>query len=231
MHNICFRVRDRGFTIICANKIMTFCCSVLSCHATSTHMMTSWNGNIFCITGSLWGESWTGDQWIPLAKACDGWRFLWSSPEQTAEQTIKTPVIWEAIALIMTSLSWFRRILRWKHILWWKAYHKSYPTTKSCEISFSDGCPSLVTIGEMINVLLSRYLVVILFSEVLTICRRSIAIPTMKWKCHFDETFITGSTKSCHFDNFRYNQWWKFRQNYNISASVKEMFVHVYMLV
>ena len=29
---------------------------------------------------------------------------LWSSPEQTAEQTIETRVIWDAIALIMTSL-------------------------------------------------------------------------------------------------------------------------------
>ena len=32
--------------------------------------------------------------------------FLLSAPEQTAEQTIETPVIWNAIALIMTSLSW-----------------------------------------------------------------------------------------------------------------------------
>ena len=29
---------------------------------------------------------------------------LWSTPEQTAEQTIKTLVIWDAVALIMTSL-------------------------------------------------------------------------------------------------------------------------------
>ena len=31
--------------------------------------------------------------------------FLWSAPEQTVEKTIKTPVIWDAIAFIMTSLS------------------------------------------------------------------------------------------------------------------------------
>ena len=30
--------------------------------------------------------------------------FLWSASEQTVEQTIETPVIWDAIALIMTSL-------------------------------------------------------------------------------------------------------------------------------
>ena len=30
--------------------------------------------------------------------------FLWSAPEQTAEQTIETLVIWDAIVVIMTSL-------------------------------------------------------------------------------------------------------------------------------
>ena len=41
-----------------------------------------------------------------LTKASDGelWYFLWSAPEQTFEQTIKTPMIWDAIALIMTAL-------------------------------------------------------------------------------------------------------------------------------
>ena len=32
------------------------------------------------------------------------WCFLWSATEQTFKQTIKTPVIWDAIALLMTSL-------------------------------------------------------------------------------------------------------------------------------
>ena len=32
------------------------------------------------------------------------WYILWYVPEQTAEQKIKTPVIWDAIALIMTSM-------------------------------------------------------------------------------------------------------------------------------
>ena len=70
-------------------------------------MMTSSNGNLFRITGPLSGES-TGHRWIPLTKASNAelWYFLWSAPEQTADQTIKTPVIWEAIALIMTSLYW-----------------------------------------------------------------------------------------------------------------------------
>ena len=66
-------------------------------------MMTSSNKNIFRVTGILWGEV-TGHRWIPLTKASDAepWYFLWAAPEQTAVQTINTPVIWYAIALIMT---------------------------------------------------------------------------------------------------------------------------------
>ena len=53
----------------------------------------------------MWGES-TGHRWITLTKASDAefWCFLWSPPEQTLGQTIETPVFWDAIALIMTSL-------------------------------------------------------------------------------------------------------------------------------
>ena len=68
-------------------------------------MMTSSNGNIFRVTGPLWGES-TGHRWIPLTEASyvELWYFLWSSPEQTVEQTTETLVIRDTIALIMTSL-------------------------------------------------------------------------------------------------------------------------------
>ena len=68
-------------------------------------MMTSWNGSIFRVTGPLWRES-TGHRWIPLTKSGDAqpWCFLWSVTEQTVEYTIKTPVIWDTMALIMTSL-------------------------------------------------------------------------------------------------------------------------------
>ena len=67
-------------------------------------MMTSSIGNIFRVTGPLWGES-TGDRLIPPKIASDAelWHFLWSALEQTVDITIKTPVIWDAIALIMTS--------------------------------------------------------------------------------------------------------------------------------
>ena len=51
----------------------------------------------------------TGDRWIPLKNARDAelWCFLWSAPQQTAEQTIETPVTWDASALIMMSLWWW----------------------------------------------------------------------------------------------------------------------------
>ena len=44
--------------------------------------------------------------WIPLTKASDTdlWCILWSVPAQTAEQTMEMPVVWDAIALIRTSL-------------------------------------------------------------------------------------------------------------------------------
>ena len=68
-------------------------------------IMTSSNGNIFRFTGPLFGE-FTGHRWIPLTKASEVelWCFLWSVPEKTVEQTIEVPAIWDAIALIMTSL-------------------------------------------------------------------------------------------------------------------------------
>ena len=52
----------------------------------SKFMMTSSNGNIFRVTGPLWGE-FTGHRWIPRTKSNDAelWCFLWSTPEQTVE--------------------------------------------------------------------------------------------------------------------------------------------------
>ena len=71
-------------------------------------MMMLLNGNIFCITGPLFGE-FTGHRWIPptMASEAELCCFLWSAPEEAVEYTIGTPVIWDAITLIMTSLSWF----------------------------------------------------------------------------------------------------------------------------
>ena len=62
------------------------------------HMNTPSNGNIFRVTGPLWGE-FTGHRWTHLTKSSDAelWRFLWSVPEQTVEQTIERLVTWDAI--------------------------------------------------------------------------------------------------------------------------------------
>ena len=62
-------------------------------------MMTSSNGNIFRVTGPLCGEL-TGH---PSQSDAGLWCFLWSAPEQTADYIVETPVIWDAIAFIMTS--------------------------------------------------------------------------------------------------------------------------------
>ena len=70
--------------------------------------MTSWNGNIFRITGPLWGES-TGNRWIPLTQGKSRRALMFSlvddwTSEQTAVQRVEMMVIWDAMALIMTSL-------------------------------------------------------------------------------------------------------------------------------
>ena len=57
--------------------------------------------HFFRVTGPVCGE-FTGHRWIPFTKASDAELcFLWS--EQTFKQTIETPVIRDAIALIGTS--------------------------------------------------------------------------------------------------------------------------------
>ena len=60
-------------------------------------MITSSNGNIFRVTGPFTSH---------LTKAIDAelCYFLRSVPEQTVEQAIEKPVIWDAILLIMASL-------------------------------------------------------------------------------------------------------------------------------
>ena len=63
------------------------------------------NEKIFRATGPLWGE-YTGPRWIPLTKASDAGCFLWCAPEQTAEQIVDMLVIWDAVALIVTSLQY-----------------------------------------------------------------------------------------------------------------------------
>ena len=48
----------------------------------------------------------TGHRWIHRTKASDAelWYFLWFASEPTVEQTMEMLLVWDAIALIMTSL-------------------------------------------------------------------------------------------------------------------------------
>ena len=72
-------------------------------------MMTSLNVNIFCVTGH---------RWVPSAKASDAElrRFLSSWPVPTNEQTVETPVIWVAMALIPLWRHCNVRYMLWKHM-------------------------------------------------------------------------------------------------------------------
>ena len=98
------RTIDARFVYVC-HWYAYHCYDVANRYVTMCYMMTSSNGNISALLAPLWGES-TGHRCIPLTKASDSdiYCFLWSTPEQTDEQTIETPVIWNSIAFIMTSL-------------------------------------------------------------------------------------------------------------------------------
>ena len=63
-------------------------------------MMTSSNGNIFRVTGPFMRgiHRWPVDS---LTKASDEELWCFPAHEQTVEQTIGTPIIWDAIAFIM----------------------------------------------------------------------------------------------------------------------------------
>ena len=65
-------------------------------------MIMSSNGNAFrvtCVADPLWEDS-TDDRWIPLTKASD-------AELVSDEQTPETPMIYDAISLILTSLQCF----------------------------------------------------------------------------------------------------------------------------
>ena len=72
-------------------------------------MMTFSNGNVFRVTGPLWGES-TAYRWISLTKASDGYFDFLSAREQAVDQTIETPVIWDVTVMQI-------------HMLYSYAYH------------------------------------------------------------------------------------------------------------
>ena len=109
-----FCFRHRISNMICEKIIIRRYqwCYVLSSNVWFyARRMTSSKGNIFRVTGPLCRVL-PGHRRIPLTKASDAelWCFLWSTPEQTVGQTIRTPVIWDANAFFL-----------WRHSngIWW----------------------------------------------------------------------------------------------------------------
>ena len=110
-HNSCVNSQQPGFRLThkSAKIILTHSvCMTVSIKAASFGLATRWwrhQMDIFRVTGPLCGE-FIGDRWIPLTKASDAglWYFLGSAPGQTVEYIIDTPVIWDAMPLILTSL-------------------------------------------------------------------------------------------------------------------------------
>ena len=70
------------------------------------NMMTSSNGNIFRVTGHMWENPRVTSGLPSCTKVSNAehWCFLWTAPKYAVEQPFETPVIWDAIALIITSL-------------------------------------------------------------------------------------------------------------------------------
>ena len=116
-------------------------------------MTTSSNGNVFRVTGPLWGE-FTGHRWIPLAKASDAglWCFRWSAPEKTAEQITESPLRMTLLSCNWTECMWDE--VSWVDIKWdgmrrnkiWK--YEGYHGSLGIKFSFSctdkrRGCFSL----------------------------------------------------------------------------------------
>ena len=68
--------------------------------------MISLNGNIFSVTGPLWGES-TGDSsHRPVTRSFDVFfdlRLHKRLSKQSRRRRFETPAIWDAVALVMTS--------------------------------------------------------------------------------------------------------------------------------
>ena len=69
-------------------------------------LMTSSNGSIVHVTGLVRGIHPSPVDSPHNASDAELWWFLWSAPEQTIEQTIERPVIWNGIALITATLRW-----------------------------------------------------------------------------------------------------------------------------
>ena len=130
-------------------------------------MMASSNGNVVRVTGPLWGES-TGHRWILLTKASDAdlWCFLWSAPEQTVQQTIEAPAIWDAITVMSRTSTKLKKSNR-------KACHELLLTYKtSCKSVYSR--VKIVLLGAILFLILDNS------TFCSTVCLRSTSKKTSK---------------------------------------------------
>ena len=66
--------------------------------------------HFLCCRPFVRGIHWSPVDSLTKTSVAELWCFLWSAYEKTVEQTIGTPMIWDAIALIMTSLQWTVRL-------------------------------------------------------------------------------------------------------------------------
>ena len=104
MWHLCtFLLQNGALWDICFNHCGIYEMGELECLLSATqHFITPWwchQMETFSMLLALC------DQWLPHTKASDVelWCFLWSVPEDSVMQTIVRLVIWDAIALIMTS--------------------------------------------------------------------------------------------------------------------------------
>ena len=100
---------------ITSNRILAlFCCPKLYLfgNITDVAIRPGWRHQIEAFSAYLGfceGVS-TGHRWIPLTKASG--TEIWFAPGQTFEQTLRKPVIWDTIALIMTSLQCLQNVTK-----------------------------------------------------------------------------------------------------------------------
>ena len=91
-----------------SNHNMSHCLSSSCCRTHCQYISRWWRHQMAAFSALLVlceGNP-LGHRWIPLTKASDEvlWCFLWYAPEQTVEETLGMPVIWDALLLIVTSL-------------------------------------------------------------------------------------------------------------------------------
>ena len=87
--------QNNGLPFHRLSRTFFFAATWYACCETWLHSRVAWWGHQMETFSALLVR-------VTKASGAELWCFLWSAPEQTVVQTIDTPVIWDAIALIMT---------------------------------------------------------------------------------------------------------------------------------